>query len=134
MAGTPTYKFVELSVVTAEALEEAVNEWVGRGWHLEGIRFVVGEASRRPQMAFVSFVREGERARARAPVPARSELRRKHEILELGELDPGELEPFEAELDWASARRRRGAAADPPKGAPTAGAAATGRRRRAPRA
>ena len=52
------YKFVELTVVTDETLEEAVNAWVGRGWHLDGIRFVVAEASRRPQMAFISFTRE----------------------------------------------------------------------------
>jgi hypothetical protein len=52
------YKFVELSIVTDESLEEAVNLWVGKGWHLDAIRFVVGEASRRPQMAFVSFVRD----------------------------------------------------------------------------
>ena len=53
-----TYKFVELSVVTDETLEECVNEWVGQGWTFDGIRFVVGEGSRRPQMAFVSFTRE----------------------------------------------------------------------------
>ena len=52
------YKFVELSIVTDETIEEAVNAWVGRGWLLDGIRFVVNEASRRPQMAFVSFTRE----------------------------------------------------------------------------
>lgn len=52
------YKFVELSIVTDETIEEAVNAWVGRGWLLEGIRFVTTEASRRPQMAFISFTRE----------------------------------------------------------------------------
>ena len=52
------YKFVELSIVTDETIEEAVNTWVGRGWMLEGIRFVTTEASRRPQMAFVSFTRD----------------------------------------------------------------------------
>jgi hypothetical protein len=52
-----TYKFVELSVVTDESIQETVNEWVGQGWTFEGIRFVVSDASRRPQMAFVSFVR-----------------------------------------------------------------------------
>jgi hypothetical protein len=55
-----TYKFVELSIVTDETIEEAVNTWVSRGWHLDGIRFVTSEASRRPQMAFISFTREGE--------------------------------------------------------------------------
>ena len=52
------YKFVELSTVTDETLEQVVNEWVGQGWQLEGIRFVVTEHSRRPAMAFVSFTRD----------------------------------------------------------------------------
>ncbi len=53
-----TYKFVELSIVTDETIEEVVNLWVGKGWHLDGIRFAITEASRRPQMAFISFTRE----------------------------------------------------------------------------
>ena len=51
------YKFVELSIVTDESLEEAVNEWVSEGWLLDGIHFVAGTSSRRPQMAFVAFTR-----------------------------------------------------------------------------
>ncbi|MBV8756456.1 MAG: DUF4177 domain-containing protein [Deltaproteobacteria bacterium] len=53
-----TYKFVELSIVTDETITECVNEWVAQGWQLDGIRFVTSDASRRPQMAFVSFIRE----------------------------------------------------------------------------
>jgi hypothetical protein len=56
------YKFVELSIVTDETIEQTVNEWVAKGWQLDGIRFVTSEASRRPQMAFVSFTRDGEPA------------------------------------------------------------------------
>jgi hypothetical protein len=56
------YKFVELSIVTDETIEEAVNEWVARGWAFDGIRFVVTDHSRRPAMAFVSFVRESDEA------------------------------------------------------------------------
>ena len=52
------YKFIELSVVTDESLEEAVNKWTTEGWHLDAIRFAMLEGSRRPKMAFVSFVRE----------------------------------------------------------------------------
>ena len=52
------YKFVELSIVTDETLEEVVNLWVGKGWQLDAIRFVTTEASRRPQMAFVAFTRD----------------------------------------------------------------------------
>jgi hypothetical protein len=59
------YKFVELSIVTDETLEEAVNAWVGRGWLFDGIRFVTTDASRRPQMAFVSFTRKLVRDEAR---------------------------------------------------------------------
>ena len=54
------YKFVELSIVTDETIQEAVNAWVARGWQFDGIRFVTTEASRRPQMAFISFTREAE--------------------------------------------------------------------------
>lgn len=54
------YKFVEVAPVTAEALEEAVNAAVAEGWHFDGIRFVMTEASRRPAMAFVSFVAAGD--------------------------------------------------------------------------
>lgn len=53
------YKFVELSTVTDDRIEEIVNDWVGQGWSFEGIRFVTSEASRRPTMAFISFTREG---------------------------------------------------------------------------
>ncbi len=61
------YKFVELSIVTDESIEEAVNAWVGRGWTLDAIRFVATEASRRPQMAFISFTRDSEAVEP--PVP-----------------------------------------------------------------
>lgn len=57
MASPLRYKFVELSTVTDEAIEEAVNHWVALGWELDGIRFVTSEASRRPAMAFISFTR-----------------------------------------------------------------------------
>ena len=63
------YKFVELTVVTDESLEQAVNAWVARGWKLDGIRFVTTEASRRPQMAFISFTREVTRDPAQVGEP-----------------------------------------------------------------
>src|SRR5438552_2753638 len=79
------YKFVELSIVTDESIEEAVNAWVSRGWQLEGIRFVTTEASRRPMMAFISFTRSSDGEAP--PVPpgsgprlaeARHEFRKRH--------------------------------------------------------
>ena len=53
----PTYKFVEVTPVTDETLDECVNHWVQQGWTFDGIRFVVTEASRRPSMAFVTFTK-----------------------------------------------------------------------------
>ncbi len=52
------YKVVETSTVTDESLEEILNDWTARGWRLEGIQFAMREASRRPAMAFVVFIRE----------------------------------------------------------------------------
>ena len=54
------YKVVETSLVTDEELEKILNEWVSRGWRLEGIQFAMREASKRPAMAFVLFTRQGE--------------------------------------------------------------------------
>ncbi len=54
---SPTYKFVEISVVTDENLEEVVNEHVAEGWKLDVIHFAMRDASHRPAMAFVQFIR-----------------------------------------------------------------------------
>jgi len=51
------YKVVELTTVTEETLEHELNSWVGQGWQLDSIRFAMHEASRRPAMAFILFVR-----------------------------------------------------------------------------
>lgn len=55
------YKFVELSAVTDQAIERVVNEWVAKGWQLDGIHFAMRESSKRPAMAFVQFIREEDR-------------------------------------------------------------------------
>jgi len=65
------YKFVELSIVTDETIEECVNEWVGNGWQFEGIRFAMAEHSKRPAMAFVSFTREAVAKVADSDAPRR---------------------------------------------------------------
>ena len=54
---TTTYKVVELSTVTDEALEAEINRWVSKGWALDGIQFAMRESSKRPAMAFVLFTR-----------------------------------------------------------------------------
>ncbi len=52
------YKVVECSVVTDEALEEIINEWVKKGWEFDRIAFAMRESSKRPAMAFVIFCKE----------------------------------------------------------------------------
>jgi hypothetical protein len=54
----PTYKVIELSAVTEEAIEEALNEWTAKGWRFDSMQFAMRESSRRPSMAFVLFSRE----------------------------------------------------------------------------
>lgn len=54
------YKVVELSNVTEEALEEALNETTAGGWLFDGMHFAMRESSKRPAMAFLLFTREGK--------------------------------------------------------------------------
>jgi hypothetical protein len=65
------YKVVETSLVTDEALEEIINDWVGRGWSFDGVQFAMREASKRPAMAFVFFTRaaDGDLNRPSSPHP-----------------------------------------------------------------
>nr|WP_224241312.1 hypothetical protein [Hyalangium gracile] len=58
--GPLQYKVVELSTVDEGSLERTLNEWVPKGWNLDGVQFAMREASKRPAMAFVFFTREGE--------------------------------------------------------------------------
>ncbi len=59
-----SYKVVEISTVTDEEIERALNEWTAQGWSFAGIHFVTTQASRRPVMAFLFFT---EGAAADAP-------------------------------------------------------------------
>lgn len=52
------YKVVELSSVTEDAVEEALNDWTRQGWRFDSMQFAMRESSRRPSMAFVIFTRE----------------------------------------------------------------------------
>lgn len=58
----PRYKVIETMIVTDQELERISNEMVADGWLLDGIRFAMSEASRRPAMAFLFFTRDGELA------------------------------------------------------------------------
>lgn len=55
-----TYKVVEVMNVTEDVLEEALNEWVAKGWAFDGMQFAMRESSKRPSMAFLVFTRERE--------------------------------------------------------------------------
>jgi hypothetical protein len=57
--GPLQYKVVELSTVDEGSLERTVNEWIPKGWNLDGVQFAMRESSKRPAMAFVFFTREG---------------------------------------------------------------------------
>ena len=52
------YKVVELSSVTEETIEEALNEWSAKGWQFDGMHFAMRDSSKRPAMAFLMFTRE----------------------------------------------------------------------------
>lgn len=52
-----TYKVIELTTVTDETIEEALNEWTAQGWRYDGMQFAMRESSRRPSLAFLLFTR-----------------------------------------------------------------------------
>jgi len=52
------YKVVELTMVSDEEIEKALNEWTAQGWTFDTMQFAVRDSSRRPSMAFLTFVRE----------------------------------------------------------------------------
>ena len=52
-----TYKVAELSTVTDETIEEALNTWGRQGWTFESLHFAMSPGSKRPVMAFLFFTR-----------------------------------------------------------------------------
>ena len=52
------YKVVELSHVSEDTIEEALNDWTRQGWRLDTMQFAMRESSKRPAMAFLVFTRE----------------------------------------------------------------------------
>lgn len=44
--------------MTDEIIERLLNQWSAEGWLLDSIRFAMSDASKRPAMAFILFVRE----------------------------------------------------------------------------
>lgn len=52
-----TYKVVEISLVTDEEIQKTINEWVKEGWSYDGIQFAMRDSSKRPSMAFLTFIK-----------------------------------------------------------------------------
>lgn len=66
MSEAGAYKVVEVSPVSDETLEAALNAWTREGWAFESLHFVTREGSHRPALAYLFFVRgdpPGARAR-----------------------------------------------------------------------
>jgi hypothetical protein len=51
------YKVVEVSPVSDETLEQALNDRSREGWSFESLHFVMREGSHRPALAYLFFVR-----------------------------------------------------------------------------
>jgi hypothetical protein len=51
------YKVVELSSVSDEEIEAALNQWTAEGWTFDAMQFAMRESSRRPAMVFLTFTR-----------------------------------------------------------------------------
>jgi len=52
------YKVVEISMVTDEEIEKALNQWTADGWQFDTMQFAMRDSSKRPSMAFVTFTRK----------------------------------------------------------------------------
>ncbi len=62
------YKVVEVTPVTEETIEDALNARAAEGWSFESLHFVNREGSHRPAMAYLFFTRSRPPAR---PAPLR---------------------------------------------------------------
>lgn len=51
-----SYKVVEVSPVSEETLEDALNRWTAEGWSFESLHFASREGSHRPALAYLFFV------------------------------------------------------------------------------
>ncbi|MCH7598780.1 MAG: DUF4177 domain-containing protein [Myxococcales bacterium] len=47
-------------MVSAEDIEKTLNSWTAKGWTFDTIQFAMRDSSKRPAMAFVTFVRDDE--------------------------------------------------------------------------
>jgi hypothetical protein len=58
LSGRPvSYKVVEVSPVSEDTLQKALEERTAEGWGIESVHFVMREGSHRPAMAYLFFTR-----------------------------------------------------------------------------
>ena len=55
-----TYKVVEISDVTDDAIERVLNANAAEGWTFDTMQFAMRDSSRRPSMAFITFTRSDD--------------------------------------------------------------------------
>lgn len=65
------FKVIELSTVTDETLQDALNTGAAEGFQLDSMHFAMRESSKRPSMAFLVFTQSPAPAPRRAPRRAR---------------------------------------------------------------
>ena len=53
-------KVVELGLVSDEEIETALNDWTAKGWTFDSMQFAMRDSSKRPAMAFITFIRSEE--------------------------------------------------------------------------
>ncbi len=58
------YKVVELSTVTDEEIETALNTWTSKGYIFETMQFAMRDSSKRPAMAFLIFTDKNKKDNA----------------------------------------------------------------------
>lgn len=64
------YKVIEVSPVSEETLEVALNERSREGWNFESMHFVMREGSHRPAMAYLFFTNGRARSDAAQSAPS----------------------------------------------------------------
>jgi hypothetical protein len=55
-----SYKVIELAMVSDQEIESVLNEWTAKGWTFDSMQFAMRDSSKRPAMAFITFVRTEE--------------------------------------------------------------------------
>jgi len=65
------YKVVELSIVSDDMLEDALNTCTNKGWIFESLHFAMNSGSKRPAMAFMFFTQPAEESDTSGEVDAK---------------------------------------------------------------